>query len=82
MLARKIVVAEGGRIEKDENGADVFVIPVQFPKPGKLEQSWEPGADTNSKFTEAEMASIKVAPSPNKFQGKLNVPGGLLKKSL
>lgn len=80
MLARKIVVAEGGRIEKDENGADVFVIPVQFPKPGKLEQSWEPGPDTNSKFTEAEMARIKVAPSPNKFQMSVAPHGAELVK--
>jgi hypothetical protein len=62
MLARKIVVAEGGRIEKDEKGEEVFVIPVQVPKPGKLEQSWEPGPDTNSTFTEAEMAQIKASP--------------------
>ena len=62
MLARKIVVAEGGRIEKDEKGAEVFVIPVKVPKPSKLERSWEPGPDTDSKFTEAEMTKIKVSP--------------------
>ena len=62
MLARKIVVAEGGRIEKDEKGGEVFAIPVQVPKPSRLEQSWEPGSDANSKFTEAEMAQIKVSP--------------------
>jgi len=59
MLARKIVVAEGGRIEKDGKGAEVFVMPVQVPKPGKLQRSWEPGPEAKSKFTEDVMARIK-----------------------
>ena len=58
MLARKIVVAEGGRIEKDDKAREMFVIPVQVPKPGKLEQSWAPGPVENSKFTEEEMKKI------------------------
>jgi len=63
MLARKIVVAEGGRIEKDSKGQELFVIPVQAPKPGKLEQSWKPGPTAGSgKFTEEEMKKI-TAPS-------------------
>jgi len=63
MLARKIVAAEGGKIEKDEKGAEMFVIPVRDPKPGELEQSWKPGPDTNSKFTDAEMKKIKYIPA-------------------
>jgi len=59
MLARKTVVAEGGRIEKDDKGKEFFVIPMQIPQPGILEQSWEPGPVANSKFTEAEMAQIE-----------------------
>ena len=59
MLARKIVVAEGGRIEKDDKGKEFFVIPMQTPDPGKLEQSWEPGPVANSTFTDAEMALMK-----------------------
>jgi len=58
MLARKIVVDDGGRIEKDDKGREVFVIPVQVPKPGKLEQSWDPGPVKDSKFTEEEMKKI------------------------
>jgi len=58
-LARKVVVAEGGKIEKDDQGKELFVIPIQTPNPGALEQSWEPGPIANSKFTEAEMAQIK-----------------------
>ena len=62
-LVRQAVLAEGGRVEKAADGSEVFVIPVREPKPGKLEQCWEPGPAAGSKFTEAEMAKIK-APAP------------------
>jgi len=57
-LVRQSVVRAGGRIEKDDKGREVFVIPVQKPKPTKLEKSWEPGPIANSRFTEQEMAKI------------------------
>lgn len=59
-LAREAVVRAGGRIEKDANGEEVFVIPVQTPKPGALERSWEPGPAADVKFTPEEMAKIKI----------------------
>jgi hypothetical protein len=59
-IAREAVVKCGGRIEKDANGEEVFVIPVQEPKPGALEQCWEPGPVANSTFTEEEKARIMV----------------------
>lgn len=58
-IAREAVVKAGGRIEKDAGGEEVFVIPVQTPKPSKLELCWEPGPIANSKFTEEEMKQIK-----------------------
>ena len=58
--ARKTVVAESGKIAKDNKGREVFVIPVKIPKPGKIEQSWAPGPVKESKFTEAEMKKITV----------------------
>ena len=57
-LVRQSVLRAGGRIEKDSNGKETFVIPIKKPKPGRLEQCWEPGPIANSKFTEAEMAKI------------------------
>ncbi|HUT45785.1 MAG TPA: ADP-ribosylglycohydrolase family protein [Sedimentisphaerales bacterium] len=57
-LVRQSVVRAGGRIEKDNGGKETFVIPVKKPKPGRLEQCWEPGPIANSRFTEAEMAKI------------------------
>jgi len=35
-LVRQSVVRAGGRIEKDGNGKETFVIPVKKPRPGKL----------------------------------------------
>jgi hypothetical protein len=57
-LVRQSVLRAGGRIEEDSNGKETFVIPLKRPKPGRLEQCWEPGPIANSKFTEAEMAKI------------------------
>ncbi|HNY27520.1 MAG TPA: ADP-ribosylglycohydrolase family protein [Candidatus Sumerlaeota bacterium] len=65
-LARQAVKKNGGRIEKDAAGAEVFVIPAQTAKPGKLEQCWEPGPTAESKFTDAERAQIKAKPEKPK----------------
>lgn len=61
-VAREAVIKAGGRIEKDANGEEVFVLPVQKPQPPKLEQCWDPGPIANSKFTSEEMAQIKPPP--------------------
>jgi hypothetical protein len=58
-LTRDILLREGGRIEKDASGAEVFVIPVKAPAPPKLELSWEPGPIADSLFTETERAKIR-----------------------
>jgi len=57
-LVREAVVRAGGRIEKDAAGGEVLVIPMQKPKPSKLEQCWEPGPPAGSKFTDEEMDQI------------------------
>jgi len=59
-LVRQAVVRCGGRIEKDAAGSEVLVIPVVAPKPGKLEQCWEPGPAANVRFDEAEQAKIEA----------------------
>jgi hypothetical protein len=69
-LAREAVVRGGGKIAKDAAGHEVFVIPVQEPKPPKLEQVTAPGPIANSKFTPEEMAQIKPpAEKPKGGQG-------------
>jgi hypothetical protein len=63
-LARQFVVRYGGRVEKDAQGQDLFVIPAQTPKPSKLELSWAPGPIAQSRFTPEEMAKITVGNMP------------------
>lgn len=66
-LARQAVVRAGGKIEKDAQGEEVMLIPVQTPKPGMLEQCWEPGPTaTNGRFTPEEMKKIVVQDPPKK----------------
>jgi len=60
-LARQAVAKAGGRVEKDEKGEEVLVIPVLPPRPSPLEQCWEPGPPANSRFTQEEMAEISQA---------------------
>ncbi len=57
-LVRQSVVRAGGHVETNAEGKEVFVIPIQKPKPSKLEQCWEPGPVANSRFSEEEMAKI------------------------
>ena len=42
-LAREAIDLAGGKTEKGADGKEVFVIPVQQPKPSKFETCWEPG---------------------------------------
>jgi len=58
-IAREAIVQSGGRIEKDTNGEEVFFIPLQVPKPSKLQQSQDPGPIANSRFTMEELAQIR-----------------------
>lgn len=58
-LARQTVVQAGGRIERDAQGAEVFVIPVIAPRPGPVERSWDPGPIAGSLFTEEERKQIR-----------------------
>ncbi|MHB8900288.1 MAG: ADP-ribosylglycohydrolase family protein [Thermoguttaceae bacterium] len=59
-LARQAIVKHGGRIETTADG-EVFVIPVEKPRPTRLEQCWQPGPAADSLFTQQELAEIKVA---------------------
>jgi hypothetical protein len=58
-LAKQIVTQAGGRIEIDEEGEEVFVIPVQEPTPSKLERSWGAGPIAGSTFTSDEFPHLK-----------------------
>lgn len=57
-LARDAVVNCGGRIQTDEQGEESFVIPVQSPRPSRLERSWAPGPASETRYSKREMAKI------------------------
>lgn len=57
-LTREILVREGGWIEKDAAGEEVFVIPVKEPVPSPLEWTYAPSPIAGSLFTDAERAQI------------------------
>lgn len=61
-LARQAVIRAGGRIEHDAQGREVWVIPVEEPRPNALEQCWNPGPTANSRFTEEERQKILYPP--------------------
>ncbi|MEW6741296.1 MAG: ADP-ribosylglycohydrolase family protein [Planctomycetota bacterium] len=60
-LARESVLHAGGRIEIDAKGEEVFLIPLEPPRPSALEQSWAPGPIAGSRYSEEEMARITAA---------------------
>jgi hypothetical protein len=81
-LVRQAVVRAGGRIEKDAAGNEVLVIPVESPKPSKLEQCWEPGPAAESKFDEEEMDKISSGSVAKQLQAQVDqvLPGWKLTK--
>ena len=65
-LARQAVARSGGRVEKDADDDEVFIIPRQPPVPSKFEDSRRPGPIANSHFSAEEMTKIKVVDKPAK----------------
>lgn len=57
-LTRQILQLQGGKIEKDSNGKEFFLIPQKAPVPNVYECTWAPGPIANSKFTEEEKKKI------------------------
>ncbi len=58
-LTRQFLEQRGGRVERDAQGDEFFVIPITKPVPSQLQLSWAPGPIAESRFTPAEMAQIK-----------------------
>jgi hypothetical protein len=59
-LVHQAVKRQGGKILKNKEGQQVFIIPVRKPNPSDFEQCWEPGPIANSRFTQRQMVQIKV----------------------
>lgn len=72
-LARKAVTRAGGKVEMGPDDKEAFVIPRLEPMPGALEQCFDPGPITGSRYSEQEMAQIDDELKPEKqplFNGK------------
>ncbi|MBS3770119.1 MAG: ADP-ribosylglycohydrolase family protein [Bacteroidales bacterium] len=61
-LVRESLKRNGGKVQQNENGDSVFVIPRQTPEPGKLVQSWEPEPPASSLYAEEQMEQIEAYP--------------------
>jgi hypothetical protein len=68
-------------VRTQPDGQEVFLIPVQQPKPSKLELSWAPGPIANSRFTPEEMAQIRFDATPPEVKEAVNkvAPGWTVK---
>ena len=64
-LARQAVVRSGGRVEKNAEGREMFIIPAASLKPSKLEQCWQSGPIANVRFTREEMTLITAVAGKN-----------------
>jgi hypothetical protein len=61
-LAKQFIIKNGGKIEKDSEGKEYFLIPIIKTKPGELEQSWDPVPyEGNPKFSTEDMRKIKFS---------------------
>jgi hypothetical protein len=58
-LTRQVLVREGGRVEKNPDGTEVFLIPNRPAKPSRLEDLKHPGPVAESVFTDDEMRQIQ-----------------------
>jgi hypothetical protein len=64
-LVRDAVVRSGGKIETGKNGTEYFLIPVEAPIPGLLEQCWDAlPLSSDIHFTDEEMAQIRFRSIP------------------
>ena len=58
-VARKCVVFNGGRIERDEAGDEWFVLPVGNPKPSDYEDGLHPSPCEEVRYTASELSEIR-----------------------
>ena len=59
-LARQVVLKEGGKIRKDSNGKELFIIPQNAPAPDGYDIAWAPVRPEGCRYTPEERARIRV----------------------
>ncbi len=63
-LFREFLQREGGRVERDEAGEEVFVIPEKRPVPSRYQPSWNPGPIVGGRYTEEELKTMLAGVHP------------------
>jgi len=84
VLSKDALVRAGGRIEKNAEGIEEYVIPVRTPVVGPLEQCWEPSpieGDVHFTPEEMEMIPMKVR-DPEEFITDWLVAGPFSKEGI
>lgn len=83
-LTRAAVLRSGGKIEKNSEGLEEFLIPIQEPVVAPLEQCWEAKEVTGDvQFTTEEMDKIaKKIRKPEEFVNVWQVAGPFSKKGV
>jgi hypothetical protein len=63
-LAKQFILRNGGKVEKDTEGKEYFLIPKINADPGKLKRSWDPEPyEGETEFSPEEMSKIKFSSS-------------------
>ena len=83
-LSRDAVIRAGGKIEKNSDGIEEFIIPVQTPVVAALEQCWAPAEITGDvNFTQEEMNKIEIKiRKPEEFINVWHVAGPFSEKGV
>jgi len=83
-LARDAVVRAGGKLEKNSNGIEEYIIPIQEPELKHLEQSWDAKEISgNVNYTPEEMKKITIKfRDQEDFVNVWNVAGPFSKKGV
>ena len=59
-LARQVVLKEGGKIKKDSNGKELFIIPQNAPAPDGYDIAWAPVRPEGCRYTPEERERSRV----------------------
>jgi hypothetical protein len=83
-LAKQVVVREGGRIDKNSEGIDEFVIPVVIPVVSPMVQCWSAEDIVGAiNYSEEEMAKITIkVRKPEELVNVWQVAGPFSKKEV
>ncbi len=71
-LTRKVITKAGGKVIKDPDDNDIFIIPIKEPVFGTMKQCWDPDPPANTMFTPEEKKKIVEKDQKKKEKKKKN----------